>query len=200
MPVGSQGTVKSLTPEDLKKLSVNILLCNTYHLYLRPGIEIIEKHGGLHRFMDWDRPILTDSGGYQVYSLSGLRKVTNEGIHFRSHIDGSEHFLSPQLAVDYQRRIGSDIVMVLDECPPNDAEYEITLDAIETTHRWAKICLDCPLSQGQMLFGIVQGGINNTLRHKSASYFSDLEFAGYGIGGLSIGEPKEKTWEMIKRC
>ena len=196
MPVGSQGTVKSLTPEDLKKLSVNILLCNTYHLYLRPGIEIIEKHGGLHRFMDWDRPILTDSGGYQVYSLSGLRKVTDEGIHFRSHIDGSEHFLSPQLALDYHRRIGSDIVMALDECPPNDAEYERTLDAMERTHRWAKICLDCPLSHGQMLFGIVQGGINNTLRHKSASYFSDLEFAGYGIGGLSIGEPKEKTWEM----
>lgn len=196
MPVGSQGTVKSLTPEELKNLSVNIVLCNTYHLYLRPGIEVIEKLGGLQRFMGWYGPIITDSGGYQVFSLPGLRKVTEEGIRFRSHIDGSEHFLSPQLAMDYQRRIGSDIVMVLDECPPHDAEYERTLEAMERTHRWARVCLDWPLSQWQMPFGIVQGGINATLRRKSASFLSDLGFAGYGIGGLSLGEPKEKTWEI----
>lgn len=196
MPVGSQGTVKSLTPDELKKLSVSIVLSNTYHLYLRPGIEVLEKHGGLHRFMGWYGPIITDSGGYQVFSLSGLRKVTEEGIHFRSHIDGSEHFLSPELAMDYQRRIGSDIVMVLDECPPHDAEYKKTLEAMERTHRWAKVCLNSPLSQGQIPFGIVQGGTNVNLRRESAMFFSDLEFAGYGIGGLSLGEPKESTWEM----
>lgn len=196
MPVGSQGTVKSLTPRELQELFVSVVLCNTYHLYLRPGIEIIERHGGLHQFIGWDGPILTDSGGYQVFSLSGLRKVTEEGIYFRSHIDGSEHFLSPQLGMDYQRRMGSDIVMTLDECPPYDAEYERTLEAMERTHRWARVCRDVPLSQGQMLFGIVQGGVNAALRRESASYFSSLDFAGYGIGGLSLGEPKEKTWEM----
>ena len=196
MPVGSQGTVKSLTPEDLKNLSVKIVLCNTYHLYLRPGMEVIGKHGGLHRFMGWDGPIITDSGGYQVFSLSGLRKLTDEGIYFRSHIDGSEHFLSPQLAMEYQRKIGSDIVMMLDECPPHDAAHDVALAAMERTHRWAKVCLAWPLSREQMPFGIVQGGMNAGLRRESALFFSELEFAGFGIGGLSLGEPKEKTWEM----
>lgn len=197
MPVGSQGTVKSLTPDELKNLPADVILSNTYHLYLRPGIDVIEKHGGLHKFMAWDGPILTDSGGYQVFSLAGLRKVSEEGIYFRSHIDGSEHFLSPQLAMDYQRRIGSDIAMALDDCPPHDAEYSRNLEAMERTHRWAKDYLSFPLAQGKMAFGIVQGGIDSALRRQSASYLAKLEFAGYGIGGLSLGEPKDKTWEMV---
>jgi queuine tRNA-ribosyltransferase len=198
LPVGSQGTVKSLTPEDLKIIGFQMLLSNAYHLYLQPGIPVIEKMGGLHRFMAWDRPILTDSGGYQVFSLANLRRVSEDGVIFRSHIDGSEHMLTPELAVQYQESIGSDIAMVLDECPPHDSSRERTVQATERTHRWAERCIKAGKRPDQHLFAIVQGGMFADLRRHSAGYLASLDFPGYAIGGLSLGESKQTTLEMIE--
>lgn len=197
MPVASQATVKTLTSEEIRGIGFDIILSNTYHLYLRPGIDVIESLGGLHPYMDWDGGILTDSGGYQVFSLSRLRKLTDEGVVFRSHIDGSEHLLTPELAIQYQESLGSDIAMVLDECPAHDENYDKTKLSMNRTHLWAKRCLDYHRRVDQALFGIVQGGVFPELRRESAEYLSSLDFPGYAIGGLSVGEPKEVTGEVI---
>ncbi len=197
MPVASQATVKTLTSEEIREIGFGIILSNTYHLYLRPGIETIENLGGLHKYIDWDGGILTDSGGYQVFSLSRLRKLTDDGVVFRSHIDGSEHLFTPELAVQYQESLGSDIAMVLDECHPHDESYDKTQLSVKRTHLWAKRCLDIHNRDNQALFAIVQGGVYPELRRESAEYLSSLDFPGYAIGGLSVGEPKELTVEVI---
>ena len=197
MPVASQATVKTLTSDEIREIGFDIILSNTYHLYLRPGIDVIESLGGLHNYMDWDRGILTDSGGYQVFSLSRLRKLTDEGVVFRSHIDGGEHLLTPELAVQYQESLGSDIAMVLDECPAHDESYDKTRLSMNRTHLWAKRCLDTHGHVDQSIFGIVQGGVYPELRRESAEYLSSLDFPGYAIGGLSVGEPKEVTGDII---
>jgi len=198
LPVGSQATVKTLTPEELKEIGISMVLANTYHLYLRPGIGIIEKMGGLHKFMAWDRPILTDSGGYQIFSLAALRQISDEGILFRSHIDGSEHFITPELAIQLQEALGADIIMVLDECPAYDDSLEKVQRAMNRTHHWAERCLRARRRSDQALYAIVQGGVFSELRHQSAKYLTSLDFPGYAIGGLSIGEPKEMTLAMIE--
>ena len=198
LPVGSQATVKTLTPEELKEIGISMVLANTYHLYLRPGIGIIEKMGGLHKFMAWDRPILTDSGGYQIFSLAALRQISDEGILFRSHIDGSEHFITPELAIQLQEALGADIIMVLDECPAYDDSLEKVQRAMNRTHHWAERCLRARRRSDQALYAIVQGGVFSELRHQSAKYLTSLDSPGYAIGGLSIGEPKEMTLAMIE--
>jgi queuine tRNA-ribosyltransferase len=197
MPVASQGTVKALTPEELKAIGVTIVLGNTYHLYLRPGIDVIYKLGGLHRFMAWHEPILTDSGGYQVFSLARLCKVTDEGVTFRSHIDGSEHHLTPELVIEFQQELGADIIMVLDECPAPDAGVDRVRQAVDRTSRWAERCYKRHHGSDQLLFGIVQGGTSPQLRHQSAKAIASLDFPGYAIGGLSLGEAKDLTWAMV---
>ena len=197
MPVGSQATVKTLTPDDIKGLGYNMILANTYHLYLRPGIDVIEKMGGLHRFMAWDGAILTDSGGYQVFSLAPLRKISDEGVTFRSHIDGSEHFITPELAVGYQEKLGSDVAMVLDECTAYGDSKEKVQQAMERTHCWAERCLKAHTRKDQALYAIVQGGMFPELRRKSAECLTQLDFPGYAIGGLSVGEPKEIMLAML---
>jgi len=198
LPVGSQGTVKTLTPDEVKELGYKMLLANTYHLYLRPGIDVIEKAGGLHNFMGWDGAILTDSGGYQVFSLSPLRKVSDNGVTFRSHIDGSRHHITPELVIQYQESLGADIIMVLDECPAHDDSPSKVKRATERTHRWAERCLKAQKRPDQALYAIVQGGMSAELRQESAEYLSSLDFPGYAIGGLSIGEPKPTTLTMIE--
>lgn len=197
-PVGSQGTVKTLTPEELKDLEITMILANTYHLYLRPGIVTIEKMGGLHKFMAWDRAILTDSGGYQIFSLAPLRQVSDDGAVFRSHIDGSQHLITPELAIQFQEVLGADIIMVLDECPANDDSFEKVSRAMHRTHLWAERCQRAQKRNDQALYAIVQGGIFPQLRHQSAEYLSSLGFSGYAIGGLSIGEPKTTTLSIIE--
>ena len=197
MPVGSQATVRTLTPDDIKQIGFNMILANTYHLYLRPGIDIIEKMGGLHRFMAWDGAILTDSGGYQVFSLSPFCKITDDGVTFRSHIDGSQHFLTPELAVKYQEALGSDIMMVLDECSAFGDKKEKVAKAMERTHHWAARCLQTHKPNGQSLFAIVQGGIFPDLREKSVEALKEMGFPGYAIGGLSVGEPKELMLDIL---
>ncbi len=197
LPVGSQGTVKTLTPEELKDIGVTIILGNTYHLYLRPGIDTIEQLGGLHRYIAWDGPILTDSGGYQIFSLARLRQVTADGVLFRSHIDGSEHSLTPESIVELQEKLGADIIMALDECPAFSEGVSKVHEAVERTYRWAERCQKHHQSSEQLLFGIVQGGIFPELRHQSAAAITSLDFPGYAIGGLSLGEPKELTWAMV---
>lgn len=198
MPVGTQATVKAMTPEELKNVKSQIILSNTYHLYLRPGHKLIEKAGGLHEFMGWDKPILTDSGGFQVFSLGDLRKITEEGVEFRSHIDGSKHFLSPEKAVEIQNSLGSDIMMVLDECPPPESNREYIKKSLERTTRWAKRCKEAhENTKTQALFGIVQGGMFGDLRKQSASELLELGFPGYAIGGLSVGEPKPLMYEVL---
>ncbi len=197
LPVGSQATVKTLTPEELKDIGATVILSNTYHLYLRPGVDTIERLGGLHRFMVWDGPILTDSGGYQIFSLARLCQVTDDGVLFRSHIDGSEHHLSPEFVVELQERLGADIIMALDECPAQNASIEKMSEAVERTYRWAERCRKHYQGTGQLLFGIVQGGIFPKLRQQSAVAITSLDFPGYAIGGLSLGEPKELTWSMV---
>jgi queuine tRNA-ribosyltransferase len=199
LPVGSQATVKTLTPHDIKELGFNMLLANTYHLYLRPGIDVIKKLGGLHRFMAWDGAILTDSGGYQVFSLSPLCKISDEGATFRSHIDGSEHFLTPELAVKYQESLGADIIMVLDECSAYGDSKEKVLKAMNRTHRWAERCLKAHHNKDQALYAIVQGGMFPDLRQASAEFLTGLDFPGYAIGGLSVGEPKEVTLPLVEQ-
>jgi queuine tRNA-ribosyltransferase len=198
MPVGSQATVKTLTPDEITSLGARLILSNTYHLYLRPGVEVIKKLGGLHRFMDWDGAILTDSGGYQVFSLSALSKVTDEGVTFRSHIDGSSHFITPEMAVALQEGLGSDIAMVLDEPTASDAPLPQVRQAMERTHRWAERSLAAHKREDQQLFAIVQGGFSPELRRQSAEYLTPLDFPGYALGGLSLGEPKELTWETAR--
>jgi len=190
MPVATQGTVKALTPDDVREIGFGMVLSNTYHLYLRPGIPLIEKMGGLHKFMAWDGGILTDSGGYQVFSLATLRDVNDEGVTFRSHIDGSEHLITPELAVRYQEKLGSDIAMVLDECLPSNAPAEKVAAAVARTNIWAERCRDAHHRPGQSLFAIVQGGVFSELRQQSAEYLTGLDFPGYALGGLSLGEPK----------
>ena len=197
LPVGSQGTVRTLIPEELKDIGVTIILGNTYHLYLRPGIGTIERMGGLHRYIAWDGPILTDSGGYQIFSLARLRQVTDDGVLFRSHIDGSEHRLTPESVVELQEKLGADIIMALDECPAFSEGVSKVHEAVERTYRWAERCQKHHQSSEQLLFGIVQGGIFPELRHQSAAAITSLDFPAYAIGGLSLGEPKELTWAMV---
>ncbi|QTD41601.1 tRNA guanosine(34) transglycosylase Tgt [Sporosarcina sp. Te-1] len=192
MPVGTLATVKTMSPEELKEIGAGIILSNTYHLWLRPGHEIIREAGGLHKFMNWDRPILTDSGGFQVFSLSDFRKIEEEGVHFRHHLNGSKLFLSPEGAMEIQNALGSDIMMAFDECPPYPATFEYMKSSVERTSRWAERCLKAharPEDQG--LFGIVQGGEFEELRKQSAKDLVSLDFPGYAIGGLSVGEPKD---------
>lgn len=196
-PVASLGTVKTLTPDEVESLGLHMLLSNTYHLYLQPGIQIVEKMGGLHPFMGWDLPILTDSGGYQVFSLSNLRKIDDTGVTFRSHVDGSEHRLTPELVVKYQESLGSDIAMVLDECPPHNATRLEVEEATERTSRWAEKCLNAATKSDQLLYAIVQGGSYSDLRRKSAEHLVSMDFSGYAIGGLSLGEQKSTTYQMI---
>lgn len=191
MPVGTRASVKTLTNQQLKDIHSQIILGNTYHLMLRPGTEIIQKAGGLHRFMNWDLPILTDSGGFQVFSLSGMNKITEEGVYFQSHIDGSKHFLGPDESMQAQKILGSDIVMAFDECSPYPCEKPRVEKAMERTHRWAKRCRDYDLQSHQSLFGIVQGGVYHDLRAQSADAITKMGFDGYAIGGLSVGEPAE---------
>lgn len=197
LPVGTQATVKSLDTADLERIGVGMLLCNAYHLYLRPGIDIIKKAGGLHRFMRWEKPILTDSGGYQVFSLSSFRKLTEEGVVFRSHIDGSGHSITPESSMAMQEELGADIIMALDVCPGSGDAMEKQEKAIESTYRWAKRCSEAHRPTGQLLFGIIQGGTYHDLRRQSAEQITSLGFPGYAIGGLSLGEPKAAMWETI---
>ncbi|MEE9583285.1 MAG: tRNA guanosine(34) transglycosylase Tgt [Dehalococcoidales bacterium] len=196
LPVGSQATVRTLTPEELEGIGIKMVLANSYHLYLRPGISVIEKMGGLHRFMAWDGAILTDSGGYQIFSLTPLARVTDEGVTFRSHIDGSQHSITPELAIEFQQALGADIIMVLDECPPSDAAFERVQRAMVRTNEWAERCRRAQGRGHQALYAIVQGGVFPELRRRSAEHLTSLEFAGYAIGGLSLGEPKEVTWNI----
>ncbi len=198
LPVGSQGAIKTLTPEEVKDIGVRMVLANTYHLYLRQGIEVVAKMGGLHKFMAWDGAILTDSGGYQIFSLAPLRRVSDEGVTFRSHIDGSKHFITPELIVQFQEALGADIIMVLDECPAYGDSPEKVQEAMVRTHQWAKRCQQAQKRNDQALYAIVQGGIFPQLRRQSAEYLTSLDFSGYAIGGLSVGEPKEATLAMVE--
>ncbi len=197
MPVGTQATVKSLTPAQLEELQVQIILSNTYHLYLRPGAEVVQEFGGLHNFMNWHKPILTDSGGFQVFSLGNLRQVSDEGVIFKSHIDGSTHNFTPESAIAIQEKLGADIIMAFDECPePHDRNYN--QQALARTHRWAERCLQAKSRADQSLFGIVQGGIFPDLRAQSAEFLTSLKFPGYSIGGLSVGESKEDMLAVVE--
>lgn len=198
MPVGTQGTVKAMSPEELKAMDAHIILSNTYHLFLRPGHDIVREAGGLHRFMNWDRPILTDSGGFQVFSLSEMRKITEEGVHFRSHLNGDKLFISPEVSVEIQNALGSDIMMAFDECPPYPADYDYVKQSLERTTRWAERCLASHARpHDQALFAIVQGGMYEDLRKQSAAELTSLDFPGYAIGGLSVGEPKALMYEVL---
>jgi queuine tRNA-ribosyltransferase len=196
-PVGTQATVKALDPHDLRDLDTPMILGNTYHLYLRPGVDTIERLGGLHSFMAWDGPILTDSGGFQVFSLKDLRSVDDDGVTFRSHIDGSEHRFTPESVVRIQERLGSDIAMVLDECAIPD-DYGYNVEALRRTHLWAERCLQAHTREDQALFGIVQGGVFEDLRAESAAHLARLGFPGYAIGGLSVGESKTEMHRMLR--
>ena len=200
MPVGTQATVKSMTPEELKEeVKAQIISANTYHLYLRPGNKLIKEAGGLHEFMRWDRPILTDSGGYQVFSLGDLRKITEEGVEFKSYLDGSKHFLSPENVMEIENDLGADIIMAFDECVQYPAEYDYTRQSMERTTRWAARCLEAHKNtEKQGLFGIVQGGIYKDLREKSAKDLVEMNFPGYAVGGLSVGEPKELMCDVLE--
>jgi queuine tRNA-ribosyltransferase len=199
MPVGTQGTVKAMAPDELRSVGAEIILGNTYHLFLRPGVEVIQHFGGLHRFMGWNGPILTDSGGFQVFSLSKLRRITEEGVHFNNHIDGSPCFISPEISMEIQAALGSDVVMAFDECTPYPCEFSYAADSLERTLRWARRCRDWSAVQSpekrQLLFGIVQGATFGDLREKSARALVAMDFDGYAIGGVSVGEPEH---EMIR--
>ena len=197
MPVGTQATVKSMTVEELKENGAQIILSNTYHLYLRPGEKIVKEAGGLHNFMRWDRPILTDCGGFQVFSLSDLRTISEEGVEFKSHLDGSKHFFSPEKVMQIEEDLGADIIMSFDECCPYPSTYEYTKNSMERTTRWAKRCKEAHKTD-QALFGIIQGGFYEDLREKSAKDLIELDFPGYAIGGISVGEPKEEYIKMLK--
>lgn len=198
MPVGTQATVKSLTPEQIRACGAQIILGNTYHLYLRPGHETIKKMGGLHTFMNWPGPILTDSGGFQVYSLGKLRKITDDGVIFQSHIDGSKHLLTPKKALEIQEALGSDIMMCLDECTPYPATYARTQKSLALTTQWAKLCKEAKTASSQALFGIVQGGTYLDLRRQAVEEILPLDFDGYALGGVSVGEPKEIMYAIAE--
>lgn len=199
MPVGTRATVKAMTPEEVKDLGAQIILSNTYHLYLKPGHDLIREAGGLHKFMNWHGPILTDSGGFQVFSLGDLRKIKEEGVQFRSHIDGSKHFISPEKSIEVQNALGSDIMMAFDECAPYPSTYEYVKNSMERTTRWAKRCKDYHKDwDRQALFGIVQGGMYKDLRHESAKALVDMDFSGYAVGGLSVGEPKDLMCDILE--
>jgi len=196
MPVGTLGSVKAMSPEDLEECGSQIILGNTYHLFLRPGHKIVEELGGLHKFMNWNKPILTDSGGFQVFSLAKLAKVTEEGVQFQSHIDGSKHMLTPEKAMEIQRSLGSDIMMALDELLPLPTEKSRLQSSLELSTRWAKRCRAAHVDDEQTLFGIVQGGLDKDLRKESANQIVDIGFKGHAIGGLSVGEEKEELLEI----
>ena len=199
MPVGTLGTVKAITPEELQQLGYNMILCNAYHLFLRPGPEIVARHYGLHQFMNWPGNIITDSGGFQIFSLGGLREINDHGVTFRSHIDGSTHVMTPERATRLQNILGADIIMNLDQCPPYPAEYEEVKTAVQRTSLWAERCKNHHLrKENQALFGIVQGGLFTDLREKSLEDILKLDFPGYALGGLSVGEPKEKMYEILE--
>ena len=210
MPVGTQGSVKAVSSRELHELGAQIVLGNTYHLFVRPGLDVIRKFGGLHSFMNWDGPILTDSGGYQIFSLAKLRKITEEGVHFQNHIDGSPAFISPEVAMEIQAALGSDIAMVLDECPPWPCEYDYAARSLEMTMRWAKRCKEwaeenaqrpTPNAQRltkQLVFGIVQGGTFEDLRRSSAQAIAAMDFDGYAIGGVSVGEPEPEMMSAVE--
>lgn len=197
MPVGTQASVKTLAPEELKEMGAGIILSNNYHLFLRPGSKLVKEAGGLHKFMNWDRAILTDSGGFQVFSLGDLRKISEEGVTFRSHIDGSKKFLSPEIATQSQMDLGADIIMAFDECVPYPADFKYTRESMELTLRWAQRCKNTMTNPNQGLFGIVQGGMYKDLRIECANRLVDMDFPGYAVGGLSVGEPKELMYEML---
>lgn len=198
MPVGTQATVKTMAPEELKEMGAQIILSNTYHLFLRPGADLVEEAGGLHRFMNWDKGILTDSGGFQVFSLGALRKITEEGVAFRSHIDGSRQFLSPEIATKVQGQLRADIIMAFDECIPYPAEHDYARQSTARTTRWAERCLKAKENTEQGLFGIVQGGMYMDLRKQSAHDLTSMDFAGYSVGGLSVGEPHDLMYEVLE--
>ncbi len=213
MPVGTQGSVKAVSPRELRELKAQIILGNTYHLFVRPGLEVIRHCGGLHKFMNWDGPILTDSGGYQIFSLAKLRKITEKGVAFQNHIDGTPTFISPEMAMEIQATLGSDIAMVLDECPPWPCEYEYAARSLEMTHRWARRCKDVvagvsPANHDnlagetpattQLVFGIVQGATFEELRRTSAQGLAAMDFDGYAIGGVSVGEPEPEMMQAIE--
>ena len=197
MPVGTQASVKTLSPEELYDMGAQVILANTYHLFLRPGHELVRKAGGLHNFMKYKNGMLTDSGGFQVFSLAEMRKIKEEGVTFRSHIDGSTKFLSPEIATQVQEALGADIAMAFDECIPYPADFEYAKKSTERTSRWAKRCLEAHTREDQSLFGIVQGGMYPELRKMSADALTEMDFAGYGIGGLSVGEPKPMMYEVL---
>ena len=199
MPVGTQATVKSMTPEELEEeVKAQIILSNTYHLYLRPGQDIVKEAGGLHKFMKWNKPILTDSGGFQVFSLSSLRKINEEGVEFHSHLDGSKHIFTPESVMKIEEDLGADIIMAFDECCPYPSTYEYTKNSMERTTRWAKRCKDAHKTENQALFGIIQGGFFEDLREQSAKDLIELDLPGYAIGGISVGEPKEEFLKMLR--
>ena len=215
MPIGTQGTVKAVTPRELRELDAQIILGNTYHLFVRPGLDVIKHFGGLHNFMNWDGPILTDSGGYQIFSLAKLRKITDGGVEFQNHIDGARAFISPEIAMEIQAALGGDIAMALDECVPYPCEYDYAAQSAELTTRWAKRCLEWKRRNGEtakrglahspdrrfadsMLFGIVQGATFDDLRQQSAQAIVALDFDGYAIGGVSVGEPEEEMMRAVE--
>lgn len=201
MPVGTAGTVKAMKPEEVRDMGAQIILGNTYHLYLRPGHEVVKAAGGLHKFMNWERAILTDSGGFQVFSLGAMRKISEEGVEFRSHIDGSKHMLSPEKSMEIQNALGSDIMMAFDECAPYPADRNYVKNSLERTTRWLKRCKEYHKNtEQQSLFGIMQGGMYKDLRKQSAEEIVELDLSGYAIGGLSVGEPKEIMYEVMDDC
>ena len=201
MPVGTAGTVKAMKPEEVRDMGAQIILGNTYHLYLRPGHEVVKAAGGLHKFMNWERAILTDSGGFQVFSLGAMRKISEEGVEFRSHIDGSKHMLSPEKSMEIQNALGSDIMMAFDECAPYPADRNYVKNSLERTTRWLKRCKEFHKNtEQQSLFGIMQGGMYKDLRKQSAEEIVELDLPGYAIGGLSVGEPKELMYEIMDDC
>ena len=198
MPVGTQATVKTLETRELKEVGSQIILSNTYHLHLRPGENLVDKAGGLHKFMNWDRPVLTDSGGFQVFSLAGLRRIREDGVEFRSHLDGSKQYISPEVSMDIQQKLGSDIAMAFDVCSPYPCDEKQARDALERTMRWAQRCKDFHTRPDQALFGIVQGSVYRDMRVEAAQRMAEMDFPGYGIGGLSVGEPKPMMYEILE--
>ena len=198
-PVGTQATVKGVTSAQLQEVNANLILANTYHLYLRPGDDLIARLGGLHAFMNWNRPILTDSGGFQVFSLASIRTIDNDGVTFRSHLDGSTHRFTPEKSIQIQENLGADIIMAFDECP-SPLERTINTAAVERTSRWAELCLQAKTRTDQALFGIVQGGVFPDLRQQSAEFLVQLDLPGYAVGGLAVGETKEDMHAMLEVC
>ena len=199
MPVGTQATVKAMTPRELTEIGSQIILSNTYHLHIRPGEDLIREAGGLHRFMSWDKPILTDSGGFQVFSLASLRKIREEGVSFRNHLDGSKMFIGPEESMAIQEALGSDIAMAFDVCTAYPCDHRTAEDAMHRTHRWAERCKKYHTREDQALFGIVQGAFFEDLRVESAKALADMDFPGYGIGGLSVGEPKPIMYDLMEK-